>query len=141
MDGVSAAASITGIISITIQLADSIKKLYNFLADVADAPEEIKETVQELRLVSKFLERIRENESNQSLDPIAVEALENCNRKVNKLLNVLHQWESSYTSGSHRVRTWSSFKATFKKDKVDRLKLSLEEAKTTLILVRQDLSE
>ncbi|KAI6084135.1 hypothetical protein F4821DRAFT_177737 [Hypoxylon rubiginosum] len=141
MDGLSAAASITGILSITIQLAGGIKRLHDFFSEVNDAPQEIRETVQELRLLGSFLERLQEHEKRQPLDPIAVAVLQNCNNKVTGLLNFIAQWEPAYTSRKHRVRTWNSFKATLQRDRLDKLKLSLEETKTSLILIRQDLSE
>lgn len=141
MDGLSAAASVTGVLSITIQLAGGIKKLYDFFSEVNDAPQEIRETVQELRLLGSFLERLREHEKRQPLDPIAIAVLESCNTKVNGLIKFIAQWEPAYTSRKHRVRTWNSFKATLQRDRLDKLKLSLEETKSSLILIRQDLSE
>lgn len=141
MDGLSAAASVTGILSITIQLAGGIKKLYDFFSDVSEAPQEILETVQELRLLGAFLERLQEHEKREPLDPLAITALQSCNTKVTGLLRFVQQWEPAYASTKHRVRTWTSFKATLQRDRLDKLKLSLEETKSSLILIRQDLSE
>ena len=133
----SAAAIVTAILSITLQLAERIKHLHDFFITVTDAPQGIRETVQELRLLGAFLERL----ADPALDPIATEALCRCNAKVTALFALLKQWGPVYTSTSRRVRTWSSFKATLPKDRLDKLRLSLEETKLTLILIRQNLSE
>jgi hypothetical protein len=42
MDGLSSGASILAVVSLAIQLADSVKKIYEFWESVQDAPEVIR---------------------------------------------------------------------------------------------------
>lgn len=41
MDGLSAAGSVISIVSVAIQLADSARKLCDFISDIKDAPAEL----------------------------------------------------------------------------------------------------
>jgi hypothetical protein len=142
MDGLSAAASVAGVVSLSLQLVEGIKKLHDFLNKVADAPQDIQDTVKELRLLTTFLDRLAEEEEKHPLDPLAVEALQGCNKKVAALLAILERYQPSFShTSTRRVRTWSSFKATLQKDRLDGLRVSLEETKSTLMLIRQDLSQ
>lgn len=55
MEGLSAAASGIAVVSIAVQLANSIKSLCEFWGSVQDAPDDIRAIVKELGLLSAVL--------------------------------------------------------------------------------------
>ena len=58
MNVVSSLASLAGIGSFAIQLADAVKKLSEFCSSVQDAPEDIKTIVRDLQTLSNILHEI-----------------------------------------------------------------------------------
>ena len=100
MDGLSGAASGIAVASIAIQLADSIKKLYEFWESVQDAPNDIRAVVKELRLLSAVLEGIQSNERRYGPDPTTTSVLESCADKVTALLGLVDDLEPGFASTS-----------------------------------------
>ena len=141
MDGLSGAASGIAVVSIAIQLADSIKKLYEFWTSVQDAPEDIRAIVKELRLLSAVLDGIKLNEQRYGPDPTTTIVLESCTDKVTALVGLVDDLEPGFASTSRRHRKWSAFKMTLRSEKIKKLRVSLEETKATLILAQQISSE
>lgn len=141
MDGLSGAASGLAVVSLTIQLADSIKKLCDFWDSVQDAPNDIRAIVKEMRLLSAVLEGIQLNELDYGPDPTTRSVLETCADKVKTLFGLVDDLEPGFTSMSKRVRKWSALKATLRSEKIKKFRVSLEETKITLILARQISSE
>lgn len=141
MDGISGAASGIAVVSLAIQLADSIKKLCEFWDSVQDAPNDIRAIVKELRLFSAVLEGIQLNELRYGPDPITRSVLESCADKVSALVGLVDDLEPGFASMSIRVRKWSAFKATLRSEKIKKFRVSLDETKITLRLARQSSSE
>lgn len=85
IDVLSVAASGVGVVSLAIQLADSINKLYHFWNSVQDAPADLRAMVEELRLLSAVLNGIGSNEKRYKPDPTTTSVLESCIDKVSSL--------------------------------------------------------
>lgn len=123
--------------SITIQLADIIRKLYGFWESVEDAPNEVRTIVQDLKLLERVLNDIQHEEQLHGLDPLTDNILRNCTSKANHLLALVNQFASGDESKNWRSRKWVAVKVTFQSGRLDKFRRSLEEMKTTLILIQQ----
>jgi len=132
MDGLSNAASGIAVVSIAIQLADSVKKLYDFWSSVKDAPESIRAIAKELELLSGILDKIEHGQHGTGSEISNV--LESCREQVASLVTIVNSLVPGFEAESRRTRTWSSLKAVFKKDKVAEFRMCLAETKITLNL-------
>ncbi len=141
MEGLAAVASSFAVASIAIQLAENIKKLHSFWDLVQDAPQEVKSIVQDLRLLERILDKIRNHELAYGPDPELSETLNSCASKVNDLLVIVDQFQLGLSSTSRRNRKWSALRVGFRFDTINRFRKSLEEVKSTLILATLGLSE
>lgn len=76
------AASGIAVASITIQLADSIKKLIEFWDSVQNAPNNIRTVLQDLELLTSVLEDIHRAEVEHGADPNITRLLQNCESRI-----------------------------------------------------------
>jgi hypothetical protein len=127
MDGLSAAASGIAVVSLAIQLAESVKKLHDFWESVKDAPKHFCAIQTDLRLLSTILEKIDREEDLS--DPYIRDVLKNCEGQVASLVTTV-----SVKAESRRTRAWATVKAAFKKEKVGEFKSCLQETMSTLRL-------
>ena len=137
MDGLSAAASGIAVVSIAIQLAESVKKLHDFWSSVKDAPDEVRAFRKDLGLLSTILSKIEREENQYGTSPETLEVLENCKEQVASLTALVRNISPGFEAASRRARKWSALKAAFKKDKRLEFRDCLRETKITLILARQ----
>jgi hypothetical protein len=61
--------------------------------------------------------------------------------QIKVMVAMTTQLQHGLQSTSARIRKWSAIKAVFKEDSIAKFQSRLMDAKTTLILVRQTLSE
>lgn len=141
MDGLSAVASGFAVLSLSVQLAETIKRFCDFWEDVQNAPKIIRETVAELRLLQPIVDEIYHKEQSHGLDEAIIPILSSISEKIKQLVHVVEAYEPGLSSGSRRVRTWNNFKFSIKSNQIDKLRTSLEETKLTLMLARINLSE
>ncbi|OBT70485.1 hypothetical protein VE03_00070 [Pseudogymnoascus sp. 23342-1-I1] len=132
MDGLSGVASGIAVVSLAIQLAESVKKLCDFWESVKDAPAHFGAIQTDLRLLSMVLEKI-DRERDLS-DPCLRDVLKNCEGQVASLHKIVGDIVPGFKAGSRRTRTWASFKAAFKIEKVDEFKSCLQGMMLTLQL-------
>ena len=137
MDGLSSAASATAIVSFTIQLADSVKKLYEFWKSVKEAPEDVHAITADLKLLWGVLSEIALDEQNVGPDATLTTVLQSCNNSVKTLTRDLEVVELGFASTSSRVRKWSAVRAVLKRERFNNFQAALERLKTTLLLVQQ----
>ncbi|EDN92350.1 predicted protein [Sclerotinia sclerotiorum 1980 UF-70] len=76
MDGLSGASAVFAVVSLAVQLAETIHKLVEFWKAVEDAPDNITRIFQELGLLSKILTQSHELAQCHSFSDIFDEALE-----------------------------------------------------------------
>ncbi|KAI9876025.1 MAG: hypothetical protein M1830_007522 [Pleopsidium flavum] len=142
MDGLSAAASCIAVGSLSIQLAENTKRLYDFWSSVQDAPKEIQAILRDLKILLSVLQNIQVEEQTHgpSTSSVINNALESCLEKVVALKSFISQFESGYASGSRTRRKWSSIKAAFQKDRVEKFRSSINETKLNLGLALQHIN-
>jgi HPt (histidine-containing phosphotransfer) domain-containing protein len=88
MDGLSGAASVIGVVSLAIQLADSVKKLLNFWDSVQNAPDNVKAMAKGLRVLSVVLDNIETHQKLHGEDQTTTELLDSCRDHVTALMNL-----------------------------------------------------
>lgn len=132
MDGLSAAASGITVVSLAIQLAESVKKLHDFWESVKDAPKHFCAIQTDLQLLSTILEKIDREEDLS--DPYIRDVLKNCEGQVASLVATVNDIVPGFKAESRRTRAWATLKAAFKKEKVSEFKSCLQETMSTLRL-------
>ena len=137
MDGLSGAASVFSVVSLAIQLADGIKKLYEFCDSMQDAPEYVRSMVQELKLLHGILIHMQSNGDQYQPDEATTSVLQGCMAKLNDMIALMNKFGEGLHSSSWRKRKWSGAQVVLQKDSINELRLRLGETKTTLILARQ----
>lgn len=137
MDGLSTAASGIAVVSVTIQLADGIKKLHDFWNSIAEAPEDIKDNLFDLKVLSTLLTQIAHNQQRHDPDPTFADVLSGCCAKVNRLITLLGDIEPGFASTSSYIRRWTAVKAVLKQENLKKFQAGLERLKSTLTLAIQ----
>lgn len=138
MEGLSAAASSIAVVSLAVQLADSVKKLCNFWESIKEAPSDIKEISTDLELLSGVLTDIACEAQHVGPNATLLASLDACSFKVKRLVTLLNEIEPGFASTSSRVRKWTAFKAVLKSGKLTKLQEALERLNGTLLLVQQN---
>lgn len=137
MDGLSTAAGGFAVVSVTLQLAEGIKKLHDFWNSITEAPEDIKENLSELRTLSNVLTQIAYHQQRDTPDPTFADVLNVCYAKVNRLVTLLEEIEPGFASRSSYIRRWTAVKAIMKQEKLKKFEDRLARLKSTLFLALQ----
>ncbi|KAL9630070.1 MAG: hypothetical protein Q9164_006598, partial [Protoblastenia rupestris] len=137
MEGLTSAAGGIAVVSLAVQLAGSVNKLYDFWNSVKEAPEDIHAISMDLGLLSSVLTRIAHEAQQVETQAILVPALNGCWAKAKILTTLLNEIEPGFASTSSRVRKWTSFKAVLKRGQLKKFQEALERMKCTLLLVQQ----
>ena len=137
MDGLSGAGSVIAVVSVAIQLAETIKKIYDFWSSVQDAPQDIRDIVKELQIILDVIKEIENDEWISKLESHSIiqTAAESCLDKVQSLYDFVGRFGSQGASSGRVRRTWSSIKVVLQKDKIENFKRSIEATKSTLTMV------
>lgn len=131
MDGLSGAASGIAVVSLTFQIVESISKLHDFFESMTSAPGDVKLITEDLRQLSSILNAIGLDEK------IYKEVEITCVEKIEKLNSIAEELEPGFQSSSKRQRRWTAFRTARKVSVLKKLRETLEETKTTLILALQ----
>ena len=132
MDGVSSVASIITI----LQIADNVKKLYEFWNSVKEAPESFRCIATDLSLLSTVLTDIAYDAQHEPPDHTMIAVLNGCSEKVRLLGSFVEKFEPGFSSSNSSLRKWSALKAVFKGKRLKDIQSSLESMKGTLSLVQ-----
>ena len=122
MEGLSVGASAIAVVSIAIQLTDSIKKFSDFIDSIKEAPEDVESVLSELRFLSSILEDTRLQQSS----PL------NTNTSAANRLTDLQQKITTFTA--RRIQKLTAMKVAFKNEKFKKFRDSLNQEKLNLIL-------
>jgi hypothetical protein len=136
MDGVSSASGIFAIVSLAIELASAIKKIVEFGKAVEDAPTHICAIFHDLEVLAAVISQIQQINDHAAFDNVSEKALKSCHAKVIILQSKIHKAQLNLKSKSPVRRKWGAFNITLKKDEIQSLQRSIEEAKSTLQLVQ-----
>lgn len=133
MDGLSAAASIVGVISLAMQLSQATRKLITFLDTVKEAPHEINRLKELLQLVYSMaigvvnaLEYQRKRLGdlapgyNHLHDVLAV-----CLRRISSIQDITGKSHISQTQGNLSLKSWARLRLSLKGDEILELERQL----------------
>ena len=139
MEGFSGAASAIAIVSLAVQLIDTVQEISKFLKNVQDAPKEILRLLETLDQLQGTLDNVRQLIDHQFLvlrlpgSPVFItKAMENCERQIETLETVV--WKAKRSLGHQHMlrRTWSSMKLVAKKQDIEDVQCRLRDAKVDL---------
>ncbi|KAF6217744.1 hypothetical protein HO133_006571 [Letharia lupina] len=133
----STVASGIAVLSIAVQLAESVKSLCDFWTSIKEAPEDIQAISTDLDLLSSVLTRIAYETQHVEPDATLVATLNGCWIKVKILTTLLNEIEPGFASTRSRVRKWTAFRAVLKHGQLMKFQAALERLKGTLLLVQQ----
>jgi hypothetical protein len=139
MDGLSSVASVCGVVSIAIELGDTITRLVAFWKAVQNAPANINSLFHELQLLGTVLEQSRKINPLPTFDPNTEKALWSCQSRILELQTIISPATKHLTSDKFYKRKWSAFKITLKGEEIATLLNSIEHAKSTLLLYQQTI--
>ncbi|TGO13635.1 hypothetical protein BTUL_0066g00240 [Botrytis tulipae] len=136
MDGLSSASAVFAVVSVAVQLAETIHKLVDFWKAVEDAPDNIASIFRELGLLSKILTQSHELAQLHSFSDIFDEALGDCCSKILKLHSKVEDTRRNLNSSKLRKRKWAAWKIVLQKAEIDSLQKSISEARGNIIHIQ-----
>ena len=121
------AASGIGIVSLALQVGDCVVRLKSFWAAVKEAPEEIKQLIEEIETLSVVLAEFEGDQPSNS----------RCLVLCRKALTILFEVVKEVETGIGEKKKRGSVKAVLKRDKIDKLRERLARAQALLMLSSQ----
>ena len=136
-EAVGVVASGIGIASFAIQMVSNIQTIYDFWKSIEGAPEDIGNTIEELRVLAAILKDLPNitNSNGTSSSPISIlECLQHCRKALDHLNPIVSKLHAGIL-GNKRQKQWTSIKLVLGKAQMRDLNQRLERAKSTLGLV------
>ncbi|EON67347.1 hypothetical protein W97_06600 [Coniosporium apollinis CBS 100218] len=137
MDGLSGPASVIAIVSLTIQLADSINKLCGLFSSIRNAPEDIKSILKDLQVLETVRKSIQHNQELYGPHQEVAAALQGCHQELLALQAIVDDLAPGFAMRNSFQRKWNAIRSVSKSEKMKDFRARLQEAKTTLILALQ----
>jgi hypothetical protein len=135
MDGLSAAASAFGVVSLAVQLIQLTQNLRDFFNDVSGAPIEIRRLTLSLTQLASILRDVQvvtEMQQAQEGAPSAplslLDSLKACEEKLLLLKTIVDSSEQMLRTSGRVSRHWESFKVVFKKKDMEKFGKHLQQS-------------
>lgn len=139
MEGLSGAASAIAIVSLAVQLVDTVQEIRKFLKNVQDAPTEVLRLLETLDQLQGTLDNVRQLIDHQFLvlrlpgSPVFItKAMENCEKQIKALETLVCKAKRSLRHQDIVRRTWSSMKIVAKKQDIEDIQCRLRDVKMDL---------
>lgn len=127
------AASGVGIVSLAIQLADSIKKLKDFCEDVRNVPDDIKYITHQLDILNLQLGDVAKEQQTNPVDFNSDEGLKQClaacQQGTAQLVTIVKELEDKIAKKGRM----GAIRAVLRREKIAILGRRLDSAKTSLM--------
>ncbi len=143
MDPLSAAASGIAVVSLTIQLVDSVRQIQRFLRNVSEAPKELRRLIdllEQLELILASIGDLIDRQQRQSetqdvaVSETVLRAMKNCESTIQGLASVVDRERKSVEAKNKATKTLGSFRLSYKKKDIERFEHQLHEAISLLNL-------
>jgi conjugal transfer/entry exclusion protein len=143
MDGLSAAASGIAVVSLAIQLVDSVREIRQFLRNISEAPKELRRLVDLLEQLELILENIgalverqqkHSAETDIDVSGSVLRAMKTCESKLKMLEDVVAVAKKTANASNKATRTFASFKLACKKKDIEGFESQLHDAISLLNL-------
>ena len=143
MPGLEVTASAFAVVSLAIQMGESVRKVYRFWNSIQNAPVEVSRIRDDLRILETILVSVAEAHQYASLQAISSQSaagrgLDVCSLKVQHLCDVVERLQAGFAAGRHQ-RCWAMLKSAWCKRAIAETLDDLESAKATLLLTNQCL--
>lgn len=140
---VGVVASGISIGTLAAQITSSIIRLKSYWDQVQDAPDDMRDLIEELEDLNQLLVDIEEDQrqnpiSNLILDPSSSSrCLQHCKQGATRLKELTDSLSEDIEGNSKLKRKWASVKLVLKKDKIDRYRMKLQRVISLLNLSHQ----
>ena len=138
MDGVSGAFAV---VSLALQLLDSVQEARTFLKDIQNAPKELirlGETLAQLDSVLGYVSNLLEQQLLTLRLPgtptFIIGALRDCARRMEPLRTIIHEARVPVSQARRMKRAWASTKLASKKEDLQQLERQMRDAISDLQL-------
>ncbi|KAL9064334.1 MAG: hypothetical protein Q9161_008934 [Pseudevernia consocians] len=141
MEALGGAASVVGVVSLTLQVCEELKKIQDFWQSVKEAPDDIAHIIAEINLLTTWLTIIANNYQRHGFkhespgEITATDTLKLCLARVHDMSDGVKDLERGLLRGSF-PRRWASVKFVFRKDRLEKLTEQIERMKTLLIILQ-----
>lgn len=139
MDGLSNVASAIAVVSLAVQLVDTVHEISKFLKNVQDAPNEVLRLIETLDQLQGTLDNLRQLIDQQFLvlrlpgSPVFInKAMNNCEKQIKALETFVRAAKRSFKHERRLRRTWASMRAVAKKQDIEDMQCRLRDAKMDL---------
>ena len=139
MDGLSNVASAIAVVSLAVQLVDTIQEISKFLKNAQDAPNEVSRLLETLAQLQGTLDNVRQLIDQQFLvlrlpgSPVFItSAMENCEKHIKELETFVSTARRSFENQRMLRRTWASLRVVAKKQDIEDIQRRLRDAKMDL---------
>lgn len=136
MDGISSAFAV---VSLAIQLVETGEKISRFLTSMQDAPSEVTKLGQILDQLNSTLKQVSYLLEQQYLvlrlpgsSVFITNALENCERRIKTLEDVIHKAKRAMGHPNRVHRSWAAMKIVPKKEIIREMQVQLRDAEAGL---------
>ncbi|TVY84730.1 hypothetical protein LSUE1_G000619 [Lachnellula suecica] len=134
------AASVISVVSLAIQLGDSIKKACDFWEAIEDGPDDIKRISSDLRLLSNLIAVIRHGndaDTGRAQEQLVRSALENAKKDIDDLASLISDLQRALGPTKKGLkRKWGRVQVAMKGGKIVKLRGYVEGAKSSLNLLQ-----
>ena len=132
-DVLGVVASGISVVSLAMQVVESLKKIYVFWKSIEGAPKDIGDMIEELQLLGAVLSELsKQSGSNGSaLGTLVHQCLCHCYKILEDLDPILTRLNEGIFAGK-RKKQWASIKAALRKSEIQDLRQRLERSKSTL---------
>lgn len=140
MDGLSAAASGIAVVSLAIQLVDSVREMRRFLRSISEASEELKRLIDLLEQLEMILEQVgmlvQRQHENTRLEADGViasvsRAIKTCESKLAKLEEIVEATKNT-SATSRAAKMLGSIRLACKKKDIREMEQQVHEAVSLL---------
>jgi len=136
MDGLSAAASGIAVVSLAIQLVDSVREIRRFFRALKDAPEELSrllDLLDHMELMLGYIVKLVDPDSD--ISPSVLKAIQTCEKALNKLYVLIQKVKRNSTAQTPLKRSLGFFRLVCKKQEVEEIEKQLDRAVSNLNMV------
>jgi hypothetical protein len=130
-----------GIVSLAIQVSDSVMKLKSFLDSVKDAPDEIKHTIRQIEALDLVLSSAHPHEDDEDLCEATAVAMRTSKIFLVEAVEALEMGVKDLDLAIGKSKKVGSFKAVLRQNAIDKLKQRLRDAQDLLGLSNQYYSQ
>jgi hypothetical protein len=133
MDGLSAAASGIAVVSLAIQLVDSVREIRRFFRTLKDAPDELDRLLDLLELMELMLGNIGKLvDPDSDISPSVLRAMQTCEKALGKLGALIQKSKRNLSAQSPLKRRLGCFRLACKKQEVEEIEKQLDRAVNNL---------